>query len=110
MPVRLERWETKRLAHVREPRSARNVGCEILGGGGRPGGEKLGGCALEHDPAATAAGAGPRSTIYLVGVCHDRLMVLDDDDRLAAVDEPVEHAEGLLEVGEVEAVVGSSRT
>ena len=32
-----------------------------------------------------------------------RLVVLDDDDRLAGVDEPVEQAEQLLDVGEVEA-------
>jgi len=36
-------------------------------------------------------------------VRHDRLVVLDDDDRLAGVDEPVEQAEQLLDVGEVEA-------
>jgi len=30
-------------------------------------------------------------------------VVLDDDDRLAGVDEPVEQAEQLLDVGEVEA-------
>jgi hypothetical protein len=37
-----------------------------------------------------------------VGVCHDRLVVLDYDDRLAGVDEPVEQAEQLLDVGEVQ--------
>jgi len=36
-------------------------------------------------------------------VRHDRLVVRDDDDRLAGVDEPVEQAEQLLDVGEVEA-------
>ena len=34
---------------------------------------------------------------------HDALVVLDDDDRFAGVDEPVEQAEKLLDVGEVEA-------
>ncbi len=34
---------------------------------------------------------------------HHRLVVLDDDDRLAGVDESVEQAEELLDVGEVEA-------
>src|ERR1700722_14289250 len=34
---------------------------------------------------------------------HDRLVVLDDDDRLAGVDEAVEQAEQLLDVREVEA-------
>ena len=33
---------------------------------------------------------------------HDRLVVRDDDDRLAGVDEPVEQAKQLLDVGEVE--------
>ncbi len=45
-----------------------------------------------------------------VGVRHDRLVVLDDDDRRAGIDEPAEQAEQLLDVGEVEAAVGSSRT
>jgi hypothetical protein len=30
-------------------------------------------------------------------VCHDSLVVLDDNDRLAGVDEPVEQAEQLLD-------------
>jgi hypothetical protein len=38
-----------------------------------------------------------------VGMRHDRLVVLDHDDRLAGVDEPVEQAEQLLYVGEVQA-------
>ena len=38
-----------------------------------------------------------------VGVRHHRLVVLDDDDRLAGVDEPVEQAEQLLDVGQVQA-------
>jgi len=38
-----------------------------------------------------------------VGVRHDRLVVLDDDHRLARDDQPVEQAEQLLDVGEVEA-------
>jgi hypothetical protein len=44
-------------------------------------------------------------------VRDDPLVVLDDDDRLAGVDEPVEQAEQLLDVGQVEAaLVGSWRT
>jgi hypothetical protein len=35
-----------------------------------------------------------------VGVRHDRLVVRDDDHRLARVDEPVKQAEQLLDVGE----------
>jgi hypothetical protein len=41
-----------------------------------------------------------------VCVRHDRLIVLDDDDRLSGVDEPVEEAEQLLDVCEVQAVGG----
>jgi hypothetical protein len=63
---------------------------------------RSGGCALEDDPAAVVAGAGAEVDDP-VGVRHDRLVVLDDDDRLAGVDEPVEQAEQLLDVGEVEA-------
>ena len=38
-----------------------------------------------------------------VGVRHHGLVVLDHDHRLAAVDEPVEQAEQVLDVGEVQA-------
>ena len=69
---------------------------------GGAGGDEVGGCALEHDPAAVVAGAGAEVDDP-VGVRHDRLVVLDDDDRLAGVDEPVEQPEQLLDVGEVEA-------
>ena len=65
-------------------------------------GDEVGGRALEDDPAAVVAGA--RAEVDdPVGVRHDRLVVLDDDDRLAGVDEPVEQAEQLLDVGEVQA-------
>ena len=37
-----------------------------------------------------------------VGVRHHRLVVLDHDDRLAAVDQPVEQPEQLFDVGEVQ--------
>ena len=52
--------------------------------------------------AAVVAGAGAEVDDP-VGVGHHRLVVLDDDDRLAGVDEPVEQAEQLLDVGEVQA-------
>ena len=65
--------------------------------------------ALEDDPAAVVAGARPEVDDP-VGVGHNRLVVRDDDDRLAGVDEPVEQAEQLLDVGEVRPLVGSSRT
>ncbi len=87
----------------RGPRSGADVGREVLAGEGgcaRP--HKVGGCALEDDPAAVVAGAGAEVDDP-VGVRHDRLVVLDDDHRLAGVDEPVEQAEQLLDVGEVQA-------
>src|SRR5664280_1871466 len=61
----------------RGPRSGADVGCEVLAGeGGAGGGAEV------DDP---------------VGVRHDRLVVRDDDDRLAGVDEPVEQLLGLLD-------------
>src|SRR5216683_3271999 len=86
----------------RLPRSGADVGREVLAGEGGAGGDEVGGGALEDDPAAIVAGAGAEVDDP-VGVRHDRLVVLDDDDRLAGVDEPVEQAEQLLDVGEVEA-------
>ncbi len=74
----------------------------MLTGEGGTGGEEVGWRALEDDPAAVMAGAGAEVDDP-VGGHHDRLVVLDDDDRLAGVDEPVEQAEQLLDVGEVEA-------
>ena len=74
----------------------------MLAGEGGARGDEVGGRALEDDPAAVVAGAGAEVDDP-VGVRHDRLVVLDDDDRLAGVDEPVEQAEQLLDVGEVQA-------
>ena len=59
------------------------------------GGDEIRGSALEHDPAAVVAGAGAEVDDP-VGVGHDPLVVLDHDDRLAGVDEPVEKAEKLF--------------
>src|ERR1700736_4001823 len=42
----------------RGPRSGADVGREVLAGEGGAGGDELGGCALEDDPAAVVAGAG----------------------------------------------------
>ena len=75
---------------------------EMLAGERGAGGDEVGGCALEDDPAAVVAGAGAEVDDP-VGVRHDRLVVRDDDDRLAGVDEAVEQAEQLLDVGEVQA-------
>jgi hypothetical protein len=66
-----------------------DVGREVLAGEGGAGRDEVGGCALEDDPAAVVAGAGAEVDDP-VSVRHDRLVVLDDDDRLAGVDEPVE--------------------
>ena len=65
-------------------------------------GDEVGRRALEDDPAAVVAGA--RAEVDdPVGVRHHGLVVLDDDHRLARVDDPVEQAEQLLDVGEVQA-------
>ena len=63
---------------------------------------QVGGWALEDDLPAVVAGAGAEVDDP-IGVRHDRLVVLDHDHRLAGVDEPVEQAEQLLDVGEVQA-------
>src|SRR5665648_242834 len=82
--------------------SGADIRREVLAGNGGAGGDERGGCALEDDPAAVVAGSGTEVDDP-VGVRHDRLVVLDDDDRLAGVDETVEQAEQLLDVGEVQA-------
>jgi hypothetical protein len=88
--ARVGRGETDErtpLTCPRGPRSGADVGRQVLAGEGGAAGDEGGGCALEHDPAAVvAAGAEVDDP---VGVRHDRLVVLDDDDRLAGVDEPV---------------------
>ena len=60
------------------------------------------GRALEDDAAAVVAGAGTEVDDP-VGVSHHRLVVFDHDDRFACVDEAVEQAEQLIDVGEVQA-------
>lgn len=77
-------------------RCTREVGgCEC---GAR--GDELGGCALEDDASAVVPGAGPEID-EVIGVGHDRLMVFDDDDRAARIDEVVEQPEQIRDVGEV---------
>ena len=77
----------------------------MLAGEGGAGGDEVGGGAFEHDRAAVVARA--RAEVDdPVGVGHHGLMVLDDDDRAAGVDEPVEQAEQLLDVGEMQAARG----
>ena len=89
-------------AQVVSTRSGADVAGEVLAGQGGAGGHEVGWDALEDDPASVVAGAGAEVDDP-VGVRHDCLVVRDDDDRLARVDEPVEQAEQLLDVGEVEA-------
>ena len=65
-------------------------------------GDEVGRRALEDDLAAVVAGTGAEVDDP-VRVRHDRLVVLDDDDRLAGVDEPVEQGKELADVGQVQA-------
>ena len=82
--------------------SGAHVGREVLAGKRGAGGDEVGGRALEDDPAAVVAGA--RAEVDdPVGVRHDRLVMLDNDDRLAGVDEPVQQAQQLLDIGEMQA-------
>jgi hypothetical protein len=73
----------------------------VLTGQGRAVGHQVGRRALEDDPTAVVARAGPEVDDP-VRVCHHRLVVLDHDHRLAGVDESVEQTEQLLHVGEVQ--------
>src|SRR3954469_6878957 len=81
---------------------ATDIRREVLAGEGGAGGDEVGGGAFKDDPATVVAGAGAGGH-HPVGGPHGPLGVLDDDDRLAGVREPVEQAEQLLDVGEVEA-------
>jgi hypothetical protein len=68
---------------------------------GAPRGDEVAGSALEDDEPAVVPGA--RADVDdPVRVGHDGLVVLDHDDGLAGVDEPVEELEHLRHVGEVE--------
>src|SRR5664279_2236638 len=86
----------------RGPESGANAGREMFAGEGGAGIDECPRCSFKNDPAAVVAGAGAEVD-EPVGVRHDRLVMLDDDDRLAGADEPVEQAEQPLYVGEVEA-------
>ena len=78
----------------RGPRSGADVGREVLAGEGGAGGDEVGGCALENDPAAVVASAGAEVDDP-VGVRHHLQAVLDDDDRRPGLDEAVEQPEEL---------------
>src|SRR6204780_292311 len=97
---------TARSWHIRSrspqgPRSAADVGREVLAGDGGAGGDELGGRALEDDPAAVVAGAGAEIDDP-VGVRHHSLVMGYDDDRFPGVDEPVEQGEQLPGGGQVQ--------
>src|SRR5215218_2226500 len=93
---------TARSCHSDGPESGADVRREVLAGQRGAPRDEICGRALKDDLAAVVAGA--RAEVDdPVGVRHDRLVVLDDDDRLAGVDEPVEEAQQLLDVGEVQA-------
>src|SRR5947209_1904472 len=78
-------------------RSSTDVAGEVLAGEGGADRDKVGGRALEHDPASVVAGAGAEVDDP-VSVSHDRLVVFDDDHRLAGVHQPVEQAQEVLDV------------
>ena len=86
----------------RHQRLAAEDAGEVLPGGRATGrGDRLG-RALGDDPAAAVAALRPEVDDP-VGGLDDVEVVLDDDDRVAAVDEAVEDLEQLLDVGEVQA-------
>ena len=78
------------------------VSREVPAGEGGAGGDQIAAGALEDDAAALVTRAGAEIDDP-VGVRHDRLVVVDDDDRLAGVDQPVEQRELPLDVGQVQA-------
>ena len=65
-------------------------------------GDELSGGALEYHSAALLASAGS-DVDDPVRVRHDSLVVLDDDDALARLDQAVEQPEQLLDVCKVQA-------
>src|SRR5579871_5455852 len=77
-PARTTRT-TEAIGLCRRARSGADVRRQVLAGNGGAGGDEVGGRALEDDPAAVVAGAGAEVDDP-VGVRHDRLVVLDDED------------------------------
>ena len=74
----------------------------MFAGESRPSRYEVCGNAFKDDPTAVVAGAWTEIDDP-VGVCHNRLVVLDHDDRFTRVDEPVQQAEQILDIGQVEA-------
>ena len=82
---------------------------QVLAGQRRPLRHQLRRRPLEHDPSAVVTGAGAQVDDP-VGVRHHRLVVLDDDYRLASVDEPVSRPSNCWRSARCSPVVGSSST
>ena len=67
----------------------------MLAGEGGAGSHEVGRGAFKDDAAAVVASAGAKVD-KPVGVRHDSLVVLDDDDRLAGIDQCVQQPQQLL--------------
>ena len=70
---------------------------------GRTSGDQIRRGALEDDLTAVAAGSGAEVDDP-VGVGHHRLVMGDDDHRLACIDKLVEKTEQVVDIGEMEPV------
>ena len=89
----LEQARDRRIAYHRNNQtrpkavlpSGADVGRKVLASEGRAGGDEVGGRAHEDELAAVVAGAGAEVDDP-VGVRHDRLVVLDHDDRFPGID------------------------
>ena len=88
--------KTRPLTVSEGPWSSADVGREVLAGEGGAGGDA--GCALEDDPAAVVPSARARSMIQSA-----RAMTAWWCAMTMAVDQPVEQAEQVLDVGQVQA-------
>ena len=75
----------------RASRRSADVRRQVLAGQRGPRRDEIGRGAFEDDAAAVVAGAGAQVDDP-VGVRLHGLVVLDDDDRLAGVDQPVQQA------------------
>ena len=79
----------------------RDVQPYVIRGQRRAALDQVGGCAGEHDLPAVVAGARP-DVDQPVGMGHHRLVVLDDDDGVAVVNECVEHRQQFVHVGQMQ--------
>lgn len=63
--------------------------------------DQIGRTAFEHDGSTVVSGA--RSQVDdVIGMSHHRLVVFDDDDGPSGIDEPVEQAQQVLDIGQVQ--------